>query len=403
MLLQDAFIKNSRIYANKVDEAATNGALSLARIYTQPYGSRPLPRIIDIDLAALIYTSGSTGNPKGVMMTHHNMVAAATSISTYLENTSSDIILNVLPMSFDYGLYQLLMAMSFGGTLILEKDFIYPSVIVQKLKEERVTGFPGVPTVFAMLFKTGVLDRIELPDLRYVSNTGAALPVEFIKKLRGFFPKARIYSMYGLTECKRVGYLPPEDIDRKPGSVGRAMPNCEVYLADDSGKPVAPGEIGELCIRGSNVMQGYWNLPIETANVLVQGSHPYEKVLRSGDLFRMDDEGYLYFVARKDDIIKSRGEKVSPREVENVLYQLEGIEEAVVIGVQDNVLGEAVKAFVKVSLSHKLTEREVIQHCTRHLENFCVPKFIEFVDELPKSANGKIDKKQLKAKAVEAR
>jgi amino acid adenylation domain-containing protein len=401
-LLQDAPALTS-IISDKVDEASTNGVLSLAHIYTHSHGSQPLPRIIDIDLAALIYTSGSTGNPKGVMMTHHNMVAAANSIITYLENTPSDIILNVLPMSFDYGLYQLLMSITFGGTLILEKDFIYPSVIVQKLREERVTGFPGVPTVFAMLFKTGVLDRVELPALRYVTNTGAALPVEFIKKLRGYFPQARIYSMYGLTECKRVAFLPPEDIDRKPGSVGRAMPNCEVYLVDDSGQPVAPGEIGELCIRGSNVMQGYWNLPEETTNVLAPGNHPYEKALRSGDLFKMDDEGYLYFVARKDDIIKSRGEKVSPKEVENVLYQLEGIEEAVVIGVQDNVLGEAVKAFVKVSPSHKLTERQVIQHCMRHLENFCVPKFIEFVDELPKSANGKIDKKQLKAKVVEAR
>jgi len=372
---------------------------SLAAIYSPPPADRTLPRIIDADLAALIYTSGSTGNPKGVVMTHHNMVSAAQSIITYLENSPSDIILNTLPMSFDYGLYQLLMAMTFGGTLILEKDFVYPAVIVQRLLDEQVTGFPGVPTIFALLFKTGGLERLAFPALRYITNTAAALPVEFIKKLRGFFPETRIYSMYGLTECKRVAYLPPEDIDRKPGSVGRAMPNCEVYLTDDDGKPVSPGEIGELYVRGSNVMQGYWNLPQETARTLVPGRHPYERVLRSGDLFRMDDEGYLYFVGRQDDMIKSRGEKVSPREVENVLYQLAEVEEAAVIGVSDEVVGQAVKAFIKIASPHRLTERQVLQHCARNLESFCVPKYVEFVDELPKSANGKIDKKRMKERA----
>lgn len=380
-------------------EAAINHAVTLEDIYQCPPASTFLPRLIDVDLAALIYTSGSTGNPKGVVMTHHNMVSAATSIITYLENTPADIVLNVLPLSFDYGLYQLLMSMTFGGTLVLEKDFVYPMAILQRLLEEKITGFPGVPTVFALLFKTSLLERMDFPALRYISNTGAALPIEFIKKLHISFPRARIYSMYGLTECKRVAYLPPEDIDRKPGSVGHAMPNCEVYLADDEGQPVQRGKIGELYVRGSNVMQGYWNLPEETARALGPGRHAYERVLRSGDLFRMDEEGYLYFIGRKDDIIKSRGEKVSPREIENVLYQLDGIEEAAVIGVRDEVVGQAVKAFVKITPPHRLTERQVIQHCAQNLENFCVPKYVEFVDELPKSENGKIDKKQLKQKA----
>lgn len=379
-------------------EAATNQAMTLEEIYERPPASTPLPRLIDVDLAALIYTSGSTGNPKGVVMTHHNMVSAANSIITYLENTPADIVLNVLPLSFDYGLYQLLMSMTFGGTLVLEKDFVYPVAILQRLLEEKVTGFPGVPTVFALLFKTSLLERMDFPALRYISNTGAALPIEFIKKLRVSFPKARIYSMYGLTECKRVAYLPPEDIDRKPGSVGHAMPNCEVYLADDEGHPVQRGKIGELYVRGSNVMQGYWSLPEETARALGPGRHSYERVLRSGDLFKMDEDGYLYFVGRKDDIIKSRGEKVSPKEVENILYQLEGVEEAAVIGVRDEVVGQAVKAFVKITPPHRLTERQVIQYCAKNLENFCVPKYVEFVDELPKSENGKIDKKRLKEK-----
>ncbi len=368
----------------------------LEELYAGPVATKPLPRIIDADLAALIYTSGSTGNPKGVMMTHHNMVSAANSIITYLENAPSDIVLNVLPLSFDYGLYQLLMCMTFGGTLILEKDFIYPAVIVQKIISEKVTGFPGVPTVFALLFKWGGLSSCDFSTLRYISNTGAALPEEFIRKLRLSFPKTRIFSMYGLTECKRVAYLPPEEIDRKPNSVGRAMPNCEVYIVDENGQPVKPGEIGELMVRGSNVMQGYWNLPEETAKVLVRGKYPYEKVLRTGDLFRMDEEGCLYYVARKDDVIKSRGEKVSPKEVENVLYRLNGVEEAAVIGVPDDVLGQAIKAFIKRASFAKMNEKDVIRHCTQHLENYCIPKFVEFVAELPKSDNGKIDKKKLK-------
>jgi len=367
----------------------------LSELYLAPLSEAPLPEIIDVDLAALIYTSGSNGNPKGVMMTHHNMVSAGESIITYLENTPSDIVLNALPLSFDYGLYQLLMCMTFGGTLILEKDFVYPAAIVQQIIKEKVTGFPGVPTVFALLFKWVALRNYDFSTLRYITNTGAALPEEFIRELRSSFPKARIFSMYGLTECKRVAFLPPEEIDCKPNSVGQAMPNCEAYILGENNQPVAPGEIGELMVHGSNVMQGYWNLPEETAKVLVRGNHPYEKVLRTGDLFRMDEEGYLCFVARKDDIIKSRGEKVSPKEIENVLYQLKGIEEAAVIGVADEILGQAIKAFIKLAASAELRERDVIRHCSQRMENYYVPKYIEFVSELPKSENGKIDKKKL--------
>ncbi len=352
------------------------------------------PRIISIDLAALIYTSGSTGNPKGVTMAHYNMVSAAQSIITYLENTSSDIILNVLPLSFDYGLYQLLMALTFGGTLVLEKDFLYPAEIVKKLNEEKITGFAGVPTLFALLFKMDLAQH-DFSHLRYISNTGAALPLEFIKKLGTLFPKTRIYSMYGLTECKRVAYLPPDDIDKKPHSVGIAMPDCEVCILDDDKQPVPCGQAGELYVRGTNVMQGYWNMPVETANVLVEGKHRYEKMLRTGDIFKMDEEGYLYFLGRKDDIIKSRGEKVSPKEVENVLYMLDGIEEAAVVGVKDEILGQAVKAFVKIAPYRSLSSTDVIRHCSQNLENFCVPRYIEFVDSLPKSPNGKIDKKKI--------
>jgi acyl-CoA synthetase (AMP-forming)/AMP-acid ligase II len=199
--------------------------------------------------------------------------------------------------------------------------------------------------------------------------------------------------MYGLTECKRVSYLPPDQIDVRPGSVGRGMPNEEVYIVDEEGRRVGPGVIGQLVVRGSNVMKGYWDQPEETDRVLKAGPLPGEKVLYTGDFFKTDEEGYLYFVGRKDDIIKSRGEKVSPKEVENVLYALPGIREAVVIGVPDPILGLAIKAVVALDAGSDLTEQNIIRHCAKHLEDFMVPKLVEFRDELPKTESGKISRR----------
>jgi len=358
----------------------------------------PPRQTIDIDLAALIYTSGSTGNPKGVVLTHLNMVAAATSITTYLENTPDDIILNVLPLSFDYGLYQVLMAFKIGGTVVLERSFTYHHAILEKLMEERVTGFPIVPTISAILLQMD-LTKYRFPSLRYITNTGAALPTQHIAKLRQLFPHTRVYSMFGLTECKRVSYLPPEQVDARPTSVGKAMPNVEAYIVDEQGQRLPPGEVGELVVRGSNVMKGYWELPEETARMLRPGPVPEERVLYTGDLFRMDEEGYLYWVGRKDDIIKSRGEKVSPKEVENVLYGLEGVTMAAVIGVPDAVLGQAVKAVVTLKEGSRLTEKDVLRHCTRHLEEFMVPKLVEIRESMPRTPTGKIDKRELAARA----
>ena len=326
--------------------------------------SRPDNSCVDVDLAALIYTSGSTGNPKGVMLTHLNMVAAATSITTYLENQPDDIILNVLPLSFDYGLYQLLMAFKIGGTLVLERSFAYPYAVIETLRRENVTGFPLVPTILAILLQLD-LSKFSFPALRYVSNTGAALPTPHIARLRQLFPHVRIYSMYGLTECKRVAYLPPDQIDRRPNSVGKAMPNVEAYVVDEHGR-VPPGTIGELVVRGSNVMKGYWEMPEATSKMLQPDPVSGETVLYTGDQFWMDEEGYLYFVGRTDNIIKTRGEKVSPKEVENVLYALESVAEAVVIGVPDPVLGQAIKAVVALKAGAQLTAQDIQRHCARH-------------------------------------
>jgi amino acid adenylation domain-containing protein len=358
------------------------------------------PANIDLDLASIIYTSGSTGNPKGVMLTHFNMVSAATSITTYLENVPDDIVINVLPLSFDYGLYQVLMAFKFGGTLVLERSFVFPYEVLKKMVEEKVTGFPGVPTIFAILLQMKDLKKYDLGSLRYITNTAAALPVTHIQQIREAFPQARLYSMYGLTECKRVSYLPPEELDRRPDSVGRGMPNEEVWIVDGEGNRVGPGVTGELVVRGSNVMRGYWGDPEASERILRPGIFPGEKILYTGDLFRMDEEGFIYFVGRKDDMIKTRGERVSPKEVENAIYEMEGIVEVAVIPVPDDILGSAIKAYIVARNGYHLTEKQLFLHCKKMLEEFAIPKYFVFRDSLPKNPSGKIDKLVLKQEST---
>ena len=352
---------------------------------------------IDLDLAMLIYTSGSTGRPKGVMMTHQNVVAAAHSITSYLENTADDVILSALPISFDYGLYQVLMVAEVGATLVLEKSFAYPQLIFEKMLGERVTGLPIVPMMAAILLQQKQLGREAFAHLRYITSTAAALPPAHIARLQELFPRVKLYSMYGLAECKRCTFMPPDELRGRPDSVGIPIPNTEAYVLDRNGGRAAPGVVGELVVRGAHVMKGYWENPAATARVLRDGPHPWEKVLHTGDLFRADADGYLYFVARKDDIIKSRGEKVSPKEVENVLYALAGVREAAVVGVPDPMLGMAVKAILVVAPDARLAADDVIRHCKRHLEDFMVPKLVEFHAELPKTESGKISRRALMA------
>jgi long-chain acyl-CoA synthetase len=369
--------------------------LAFADVLSSHPGVRRACPSVDVDLACLIYTSGSTGEPKGVMSTHANVDFATSSIIHYLENTPEDVVINVLPLSFDYGLYQLLMAFKFGGTLVLERSFAYPAAVLRRIEEERVTGLPGVPTLFAVLLRLD-LSRFNLSSLRYLTNTAAALPVEHIRRLRQAFPWTRLYSMYGLTECKRTLYLPPEELDRRPGSVGIAIPGTEVWIEDESGARVGPGVVGELIVRGSHVMQGYWNDAEETAKRYRPGRYPAERLLCTGDLFTMDEEGFLYFVARKDDIIKSRGEKVAPKEVESVLYRLQGVAEVVVVGVPDELLGQAIKAVVVCGDGVRLTKQDVLRHCAQHLEDFMVPSQVEFRSALPTTASGKVQRAALR-------
>jgi acyl-CoA synthetase (AMP-forming)/AMP-acid ligase II len=355
----------------------------------------PARSCIDIDLAAIVYTSGSTGDPKGVMLTHRNMLAACTSIASYLALCEDEVILNVLPLAFDYGLYQMIMAFRTGARLVLERSFAFPAQILGLIADERVTGLPGVPTIFSMLSGLKSIKEHDLSSIRYVTNTGATLPVKHIRLLQDMFPAARIYSMYGLTECKRCTFLPPEDIDRKPLSVGIAIPNTEMWIVDEEDRRVGPGVVGQLVIRGATVMRGYWGKPEATARKLKAGPLPGEQVLYTGDYCRIDAEGYLYFIGRSDEIIKSRGEKVAPKEVENVLMDIPGVREAAVIGVPDELLGQAVKAFVVIEQGRTLGEKQLQKECQRRLESFLVPKCIVIVPSLPRTDTAKLNKRAL--------
>jgi acyl-CoA synthetase (AMP-forming)/AMP-acid ligase II len=329
------------------------------------------------------------------MADHSNVIFAASSVTEYLEHGEDDVVLNVLPLSFGYGLYQALMMFQVGGRLVLGRSLAFPAVMLESIQTERVTGFPGVPTIFAMLLQID-LTPYDLSSVRYVTNAAAALPTSYILELRRRFPRAKLYSMYGLTETKRALYLPPEQLERRPNSVGIASPGTEVWLEDEAGNRLGPGQVGELVVRGRHVMRGYWEAPEATAARFRPGPTPGERICYTDDLFKMDEDGYFYFVARKDDIIKSRGEKIAPKEVEDVLYSLPGVVDAAVIGVPDPILGQALKAFI-VSPGAALTEQAVLAHCKERLEAHMIPKHVEFRTELPKTPSGKIRKADLTA------
>jgi acyl-CoA synthetase (AMP-forming)/AMP-acid ligase II len=299
---------------DKLKELSGTGITVYEEVITGKSTLKALPKIIPNDLAALIYTSGSTGFPKGVMMTHQSMVFASWSLIEYLRLSEEDRIILLLPLAFDYGLYQLLMSVTIGGSLIVEQSFTFQASVYKDMEMFRPTVFPGVPTIYAMMIATNKKTGMSFDYINKITNTAAALPSEFIPDLKKIFPRALIFKMYGLTECKRVCYLEPELIDIKTGSVGKAIPGTEVFILSPDGKPVPPGEKGILHIRGPHVMLGYWHKEELSSEMLRQGFLPGERILCSNDWFRMDDEGFLYFLGRNDDIIKTRGEKVSPVE-----------------------------------------------------------------------------------------
>jgi long-chain acyl-CoA synthetase len=401
----DAFGKMPRIPktiwvhpGKALPEPITNAASGLHWdvMMQNPSFGRARPRLTDQDMAALIYTSGSTGQPKGVIEPHGKIVSVSKSIIQYLENKPDEIVLNVLSLSFGYGLYQILMSVMVGGTVVLERSFVYLHDVLRKIAQHKATAFPLVPTIAAMLLNMNELSSYDFSSLRYITSAGAALPPEHTRRMRQLWPHIKIIPMHGLTECVRTCYLPPDKIDVHPDSVGVAIPGCQLSIVDEHGNEVAAHQVGEMVVSGENVMRGYWKDPQLTAQVFRAGKTPGQVCLFTGDLFRRDEQGYLYFVARKDDMIKTRGERVSPKEIENTLLRQEGIAEAVVIGIFDSILGQVPKAFLVKKNGSTLTENDVLLFASQNLENFMVPKIVQFLSELPKTPNGKIDKSILK-------
>jgi acyl-CoA ligase (AMP-forming) (exosortase A-associated) len=346
------------------------------------------------DLAAILYTSGSTGRPKGVMLSHRNLLAGTRIVRTYLGITGDERILSVLPFSFDYGLNQLLTAVEQRARIVL-LTFQFGADIVKAIVEHGITGLAGVPTIWAILTRaTPMLAKTPLPTLRYITNSGGAVPSETVARLREKLPATRIFLMYGLTEAFRSTYLPPEEVDRRPTSIGKAIPECEMLVVTADGRRAAPGEPGILVHRGPTVSLGYWNRPDATAEVL--RPHPFrpateggEIVCFSGDLVTEDEEGFLYFVARNDAMIKSSGHRISPTEVEECLMAMGHFQQVAVIGLPDPFAGQKVHA-VAVALG-AVDSAAVLQAAAAELPPYMVPRELELVERLPVTPNGKVD------------
>lgn len=370
-------------------EAADDGASLRFEDLSEPAGGVSIASSLQTsDLALLVHTSGSTGRPKGVMHSHASLHAACSAICDYLGNSEDDVVLSVLPLSFGYGITQMVTMIMAGGTLVLERSFAFPRAILARLEAERATGFPVVPAMATLIANMQDLAPGFLPHLRYITNAAAAMPPATTSALRQLLPQTGLFLMYGQTECIRTAYLAPELVDHKPLSVGRPLAGTDIVLIDDDGRPVRDGEAGELLVTGPHLMAGYWNDRDATEKAFVERGG--QRFLRTGDLFSRDEDGCLYFIARRDDMIKTRGEKVSPQEVERALYALPGITEAAVEGVADEIFGQVVKAHVVVEPQAGLTEKLILRHCAQHLEDYMVPKLIAFHDALPRTTTGKI-------------
>jgi amino acid adenylation domain-containing protein len=368
--------------------------LSLEQVATlAPALTWPVQGALDIDLACLIYTSGSTGDPKGVMLTQRNMLSAADSVASYLQLRASDRIFCTIPMSFDYGLYQAIMTAKVGATLIIEKDFSRPLFALKQLVKHRATVLPIVPTLLAII--APLAKRYDFSSLRTITNTAAALHPSDIDLLLSLFPQAEVFSMYGLTECHRCTWLPPALLSRHKDSVGYAIPNTELWVVDDEGVARRSNATGELVIRGATVMSGYWRNPEQTAKKLRPGPLPGESVLYTGDLCRLDEQGLLYFLSRMDDMLKTNGEKVAPREVEGVLKRVPGVLQVAVIGLAHPVHGDEIVACIECDAP--LDTAQLKAFCQAHLEAYKRPHRYYFSEALPKNNNGKVDRGQLAA------
>jgi amino acid adenylation domain-containing protein len=370
---------------------------ALPNVDAAAVGTRAL---IDRDLAAIIYTSGSTGDPKGVMLTHLNLTTAARSVSHYLGYCPSDVIFCAIPLTFDYGLHQLTMATLVGATLYVEPGFSQPLFSLSRLVASKATVFPIVPTMVPLI--EPLANRFDLSGVRCLSSTAAALHVGNIDKLHAMFPNATIFSMYGLTECHRCTYLDPAHLTTRKSSVGKAIPNTQLWVVDQEGRRHFHSATGELVIRGSTVMKGYWNNPAKTAEKLRLCPDTHETVLYTGDTCRLDEEGYLYFVARADDILKVGGQKVAPSEIESALLTHPAVSQASVIGSDHPVHGQRPTAFVTLRHPDQACSDTLLDWCKERLESQAVPARIVIISEFTRNQNGKIDKHALRERLLEA-
>jgi acyl-CoA ligase (AMP-forming) (exosortase A-associated) len=357
---------------------------------------------IEDDPAALLYTSGSTGRAKGVVVSHRNLVTGAHTVASYLKNTAHDRILVALPLSFDYGLSQVTTAFTVGACAVLT-NFSMPAALLQDMVAERVTALAGVPTMW-MHLASAEWPAAAVKTLRYITNSGGALPVSVIRNLQTRLPNTLIYCMYGLTEAFRSTFLEPSRLEQRLGSIGKAIPGQEVLVLDADGRECEPGEVGELVHRGSLVTLGYWN----DAQLTQQRFKPLPKRLQqltreeiavwSGDLVKADTEGFLYFVGRRDHLIKSSGYRISPIEIEEVIAELPAVIESAALGIPDDALGQrvVVAAVVGPQAPADMAER-IRQHCRMQLPAYMVPAEVHLLSQLPRNANGKCDRAALTA------
>ncbi|MFC7049346.1 acyl-CoA ligase (AMP-forming), exosortase A system-associated [Emcibacter nanhaiensis] len=360
--------------------------------------------VIDADMAAILYTSGSTGMPKGVIVSHRNLIVGAESVSTYLKNTPEDKILSVLPLSFDAGFSQLTTAFRVGATVVL-MNYLLPRDVIRQAAKHSVTGITCVPPLWIQLVDMDWPPET-VDNIRYIATTGGRMPVHVTKSFRQKLPKTDIYLMYGLTEAFRSTYLPPEEVDRIPDSMGKAIPNAEIMVVREDGTPCDPGEPGELVHRGALVALGYWNDPERTAERFKpapgqpEGIPMPEIAVWSGDTVKKDEDGFLYFVGRRDEMIKTSGYRTSPTELEETIYASGLIGEIAAIGVEHEQLGQAIWIVATGKEGAKLDEDAVLAYCRAELPSYMVPhKIIEWTS-LPRNPNGKIDRKAIAAEVT---
>ena len=347
-------------------------------------------RTIDVDLAAIVYTSGSTGEPKGVMLSHLNLVSNMRSIVGYLELTEADRVMMILPHFYIYGLSLVLTHVLVGGSIVLDNRFMYPNTILQTMHETQATGFAGVPSTFSILLARSTVRETSLPALRYVTQAGGAMPPAVQQEVADAFAPAALFVMYGATEAApRLSYLRPADLPRKWGSIGKPVDNVDLFVGDQEGRPLPQGEEGELVARGSNITAGYWKDPRATAEVLRNGLY------YTGDLGVQDEEGFLFVTGRAKEIMKVKGFRVSPREIEEHLTAIEGVAEAAVVAVPDELLGEAPVAVLVAADGLRPAEELLRAHMQKSLPAYKQPTHYVYVDALPRGAAGKVQKRLL--------